>query len=130
MTIVSSSTPRVLEIGKQFTFEAAHTLHREIETDSSLRIHGHSYRVEVVLRGGVDPNSGMLMDLGLLQRKMNAVRDALDHRLLDEVPGLAPATMENIALFIWRHLAPGLPALAEVSVFRDTLGERCTCRGA
>ena len=41
----------MFEISKQFWFEAAHTLEREVETDSSRRIHGHSYRAEVMLRG-------------------------------------------------------------------------------
>ena len=53
------------ELSKQFRFEAAHTLQRVIDAEPSRRIHGHSYRAEVFLRGEPDPQSGMMMDLGL-----------------------------------------------------------------
>ena len=118
----------MFEISKQFRFEAAHTLERAVETDPSRRIHGHSYRAEVMLRGEPDA-SGMIMDLGLLQRALEAVRDGLDHRFLDDVPDLGPATMENIALWIWTKVAPKCPGLAKVSVYRDSEGDTCSYYG-
>ena len=110
----------MFEISKQFWFEAAHTLEREVETDSSRRIHGHSYRAEVMLRGVPDARSGMIMDLTLLERVLSDARDGLDHRLLDEVADLGPATMENLAVWIWRKVAPGCIGLAKVTVYRDS----------
>lgn len=112
------------EITKEFRFEAAHTLHRQIATEASRRIHGHSYRATVTLRGTPDA-SGMLMDFGRLGQHLAALRDALDHRFLDEVEGLGPATLENLARFIWAHLAPSCPGLSRVAVFRDSEGESC-----
>jgi len=47
------------ELSKEFRFDAAHTLDRAVDTESSRRIHGHSYRAEVVIRGRPDPKSGM-----------------------------------------------------------------------
>lgn len=44
----------MFELPKQFRFDAAHTLERVIETESSRRIHGHSYRAEVAVRGVPD----------------------------------------------------------------------------
>jgi 6-pyruvoyltetrahydropterin/6-carboxytetrahydropterin synthase len=41
----------MFELSKQFRFDAAHTLERSIDTESSRRIHGHSYRAEVTVRG-------------------------------------------------------------------------------
>ena len=119
----------MFEISKQFRFEAAHTLERQVEVESSRRIHGHSYRAEVVLRGRPDPQSGMIMDLTLLQQALEGARDGLDHRLLDEVPDLGPATMENLASWIWDKVAPHCPGLARVSVFRDSSGDTCTYFG-
>ena len=110
----------MFEISKQFWFEAAHTLEREVEADSSRRIHGHSYRAEVMLRGVPDARSGMIMDLTLLERVLADARDGLDHRLLDDVAGLGPATMENLALWIWRKVAPRCIGLAKVTVYRDS----------
>lgn len=117
------------ELSKRFYFDAAHTLRREIDTDSSLRVHGHSYRAEVTVRGTPDPTSGMLVDLGLLERKLAEARDALDHRFLDEINDLGPATMENLCAWIWRKLAEDVTNLAKVSVFRDSSGDGCTYFG-
>ena len=110
----------MFEISKQFWFEAAHTLEREVEADSSRRIHGHSYRAEVMLRGVPDAKSGMIMDLTLLERVLHEARDGLDHRLLDEVAGLGAATMENLAVWIWREVETKCPGLAKVTVYRDS----------
>lgn len=114
------------ELSKSFVFEAAHTLEREIETESSRRIHGHSYRATVVIRGDPDPASGMLLDLGFLTAALAEVHAILDHRMLDDVPGLGPATLENLARFIFDRLAPRLPGLARVTVGRDLTGDACT----
>ncbi len=119
----------MFEISKQFRFEAAHTLERAIETDSSRRIHGHSYRAEVVVRGEPHAVSGMVIDLGLLERALETARHALDHRLLDEVPDLGPATLENLAFWIWRTVTPTCAGLARVSVFRDSSGDACSYFG-
>ncbi|HAE48959.1 MAG: 6-carboxytetrahydropterin synthase QueD [Tistrella sp.] len=119
----------MFELSKQFRFEAAHTLHRVIDAEPSRRIHGHSYRAEVVIRGRPDPVTGMVLDLGLFERALAGARDGLDHRLLDEVPDLGPATMENLAAWIWRRLAGQLPGLARVIVHRDSTGDICTCFG-
>ncbi len=119
----------MFELSKQFRFEAAHTLQREIDAAASRRIHGHSYRAEVTVRGAADPVSGMVIDLGLFRRAMEGAREALDHRMLDEVPGLGPATLENLSAWIWRHLAPDCPGLAKVTVFRDSEGDACSYFG-
>ena len=119
----------MFELSKQFRFDAAHTLDREIETESSRRIHGHSYRAEVTVRGLPDPATGMIVDLGVLEAAMAEARDALDHRFLDEINDLGPATMENLSAWIWRRLAPAIGNLTRVAVHRDSSGETCICFG-
>ncbi len=119
----------MFELAKQFRFDAAHTLEREIATDSSRRIHGHSYRAELVIRGEPDAATGMVMDLGLLERVTREMHEALDHRYLDEVADLGPATMENLAFWIWRKAAPAAPGLVRVTVYRDSLSEACSYFG-
>jgi 6-pyruvoyltetrahydropterin/6-carboxytetrahydropterin synthase len=118
------------ELSKTLRFEAAHTLVREIDAQSSRRIHGHSYRAEVTLRGTAVSGTGMILDLGVLERSLEEVRGCLDHRFLDEVPELGPATMENLSAWIWRRLAPNVPGLARVTVYRDSCGEACSYFGA
>ena len=120
----------MFELTKQFRFDAAHTLNRVIETESSRRIHGHSYRAEITVRGEPDPNTGMIIDLGLLERAMADAREALDHRFLDEINDLGPATMENLAAWIWRRLEPEVNNLARVAVHRDSSGDTCVYFGS
>ncbi|MCW8207602.1 adenosylmethionine--8-amino-7-oxononanoate transaminase [Verminephrobacter aporrectodeae subsp. tuberculatae] len=116
-----------LTISQRFFFDAAHTLRREIEAEGSLRVHGHSYHAEVSLSGPCDPASGMVLDLGLLRRGLDAVRAQLDHRMLDEVPGLGTPTLENLCIFIAQALPAELrPRACRVRVWREALGDSCT----
>jgi len=119
----------MFELKKQFLFEAAHTLARRIDAEPSRRIHGHSYKAEVTLAGEPDPKTGMVIDLGTLERALTGVRDQLDHHFLNEVPGLGPATLENLAAFIWRALQPEFPGLARVTVLREATGDACSYAG-
>ena len=116
------------EISQKFFFDAAHTLHREIDTDSSLRIHGHTYHAEVTLSGLKDEQTGMVVDLGLVRVSIDDLRAQLDHRMLDEIAGLGHTTLENLCAFIWRALGPTLVGLSVVRVWRDSVGDGCTLR--
>lgn len=117
------------ELSKEFRFDAAHTLQRAVDAEPSRRIHGHSYRAEVVIRGRPDARTGMVMDLGFLERAMEEARDGLDHRFLDEINDLGPATMENLSAWIWRKLHPVCPNLWRVTVRRDSDNGACTFYG-
>jgi 6-pyruvoyltetrahydropterin/6-carboxytetrahydropterin synthase len=119
----------MFELSKQFRFEAAHTLRRTIEVESSLRIHGHSYRAEVSVRGDTNPVTGMVVDLGLFERALHDARDGLDHRFLDEIPDLGPATMENLSAWIWRRVSPVCIGLSRVTIYRDSTGDVCSYFG-
>lgn len=119
----------MFELSKQFRFEAAHTLTRLVDAEASRRIHGHSYRAEVTVRGMPDPASGMVIDLGLLERALEGARQALDHRFLDEIEDLGPATMENLCAWIWRRIGPSVRGLVKVAVYRDGGGEACSYFG-
>ncbi|MDR6857155.1 6-carboxytetrahydropterin synthase [Variovorax guangxiensis] len=114
-----------LTLSQRFFFDAAHTLRREIESEGSRRIHGHTYQAEVSVRGPLDPATGMVIDLGLLRERLQAVRAQLDHHLLDDVPGLGIPTLENLCLFISRALADLQPPPSRVRVWRDALGDEC-----
>ena len=116
------------ELSQRFYFEAAHTLRRSIESEGSLRIHGHTYEAEVTVSGYADAKTGMLVDLGYLRQEVARVREMLDHRFLDEVENLGPATLENLCGFIRKQLKPTLPQLSAVMVERKASGDRCVLR--
>ncbi len=117
------------EISQKFFFDAAHTLKREIEADSSRRIHGHTYNAEVMLSGQPDATTGMVMDLGVVRAAIEQLRPRLDHHLLDDVAGLGPPTLENLCRFIFQNLQPCLPTLSAVRVWRESVGDSCTLNG-
>lgn len=117
------------ELSKQFWFEAAHTLHRTVDAESSKRIHGHSYRAVITVRGTADHQTGMVIDLGHFEKALEVARDGLDHRLLDDVEGLGPATVENLCAWIWKTLSSTIPNLARVAIHRDSGGDTCTYFG-
>lgn len=74
--------------------------------------HGHNYTVEVTVAGDVDPQTGMVINIKELKQILESeVLNAMDHKLLNaEVPEFLTSnpTTENIAVAIWRRLAPKL----------------------
>ena len=121
-------TQDTFELSQKFYFEAAHSLEREVDTEASRRIHGHTYHAEVALTAPISDRSGMVVDLGLFRRAIDSVRETLDHRFLDEVPGIGPATLENLCSYIFDYLKEGLPQLSHVAIERPASGDKCLLR--
>ncbi len=116
------------ELTKSFRFEASHALSGTTFGAASEEIHGHSFRTEVTVRGTPDPATGMVLDLGLLERRMDEIRLTLDHKLLNRIEALGPPTLENLSRFIWERLQ-NAGHVARVSVHRDSCNESCTYYG-
>lgn len=117
-----------MEIFKVFHIEAAHRLPRLPPDHKCSRLHGHSFRVEIHIRGQEDPHTGWLMDFADLKGVFTPVFEALDHRYLNEIPGLENPTSEQLARWIWQRLKPALPQLSEV-VIAETCTSGCVYRG-
>lgn len=115
-------------LSKSFTFEAAHWLPTFPEGHKCRRMHGHSFRVDVIVSGDVAPERGYLIDYGDIRTAIAPIERALDHHLLNEVPGLENPTSEMIAKWIWDRLKPTLHGLAEI-VVHETCSSRCEFRG-
>jgi 6-pyruvoyltetrahydropterin/6-carboxytetrahydropterin synthase len=116
------------ELTKSFRFEAAHALSGTTFGEASQEIHGHSFRAEVSVRGTPDPETGMVLDLGMLEQRMADVQKTLDHKLLNRINTLGPPTLENLSRFIWERLEQA-GRLTRVSVHRDSCNESCTYFG-
>ncbi|MGW4126973.1 6-carboxytetrahydropterin synthase QueD [Amycolatopsis japonica] len=117
----------MMEIFREFNFEAAHRLPHVPEGHKCARLHGHSYRVEVHVQGEVGSVTGWVMDFGDLRAAFKPLHEQLDHRYLNEVPGLENPTSEVLAKWIWDRLAGQLP-LSVVQV-RETCTSGCIYRG-
>lgn len=113
---------------KEFTLDSAHRLPCVPPDHKCARLHGHTFRCVIEVTGEVDPATGWLVDYGDILAACQPVRDALDHRLLNEVPGLENPTSETLARWIWDRLKPALPLLSAVTI-RETCTVSCTYRG-
>jgi 6-pyruvoyltetrahydropterin/6-carboxytetrahydropterin synthase len=116
-----------MEIFKVFTFEAAHRLPHVPAGHKCGRLHGHSFRVEVHVRGAVGKDSGWVMDFADIKEAFNPLYEQLDHNYLNEIDGLANPTSENLAKWIWERLGRTLP-LSKVTV-SETCTSGCVYQG-
>lgn len=117
-----------MEIFREFDFEAAHFLPGVPDGHKCKRMHGHSYRASVHVRGVPGGAQNWVMDFADLKRIVNGVVDRLDHRVLNEIPGLENPTAEQITRYLWQQLRPQLPGLAKI-VLRETARAGCVYRG-
>ena len=114
-----ATRPTVL-ITRRETFSAAHRLYNPAWDDErnfrvfgkDAQLHGHTYTLEVTIKGTVDPETGMVLDLRDLRDTIRRlIIDKADHADLntavDFLHGLIPSA-ENIVVACWQQLAAAL----------------------
>ena len=81
-------------------FAAAHQL--KMVTEKCENLHGHNWKVELFVAGEKLQDSGVLMDFGIIKKRLGAIIDSLDHKFLNELPDFADAnpSSETIARYI------------------------------
>lgn len=110
----------MITIAKRFTFDAAHHIDTLPVGHKCRRMHGHTYEVEVELRGPARPD-GMVLSYEELAELWAPLHDRLDHRVLNDVPGLQVPTTEALVLWLFDHLvALGLATLLEAVTVRES----------
>jgi 6-pyruvoyltetrahydropterin/6-carboxytetrahydropterin synthase len=117
-----------MEIFKEFRIEAAHALPHVPAGHKCARLHGHSFRITVHVAGPVDSLSGWICDFADLTAAFAPLHEALDHRYLNDIPGLENPTSEQLALWVWERLRPRLPGLSRITV-HETCTSGCEYRG-
>jgi 6-pyruvoyltetrahydropterin/6-carboxytetrahydropterin synthase len=117
-----------MEIFKSFSIEAAHRLPTVDPTHKCARLHGHSYRVQIHVKGGVNEPSGWIMDFAEITKSFQPIFEQLDHQYLNEIEGLSNPTSENLARWIWQRLHASLQGLSKI-VIRETCTSGCIYDG-
>ena len=117
-----------MEIFKVFTVEAAHRLPNVRPGHKCGRLHGHSFRIEVHVRGAVGAETGWVVDFADIKEAFQPLFDRLDHHYINEVEGLENPTSENLARWIWARLKPALPNISKV-VVNETCTSGCVYEG-
>ncbi len=104
---VSPSNPAASKltsrIGRTYRFESAHHLPLLPEGHRCRNLHGHNYRVEVVVSGKLDPR-GFVMDFAEMDAAIMPMIKEVDHRLLNEIEGLENPTAEIIANWFFQRI--------------------------
>ena len=117
-----------MEIYKEVGFEAAHRLTSVSQDHKCARLHGHSYRLVIHVRGDVDQGLGWVVDFADVKQAFEPLYEQLDHRYLNEIEGLENPTSENLAVWIWQRLKPALPGLCRI-VVKETCEVGCVYDG-
>ena len=108
---------RLMEIYKDFSFDSAHFLPHVPEGHKCRNMHGHTYKLRVVVKGKPDPQLGWLMDFKELKDVIGPIIDQLDHKLINDIDGLQNPTAENITIWIWNKIQPLLLNLSRVELY-------------
>ena len=117
-----------VRLAKTFTFEAAHHLPSFPDGHKCRRMHGHSFRVDVIVDGDLPAGQHHLIDYGDMTAAIEPVRAQLDHYCLNDIAELENPTSERLAEWIWKRLKPALPMLSQIDV-HETCTSRCEYRG-
>lgn len=125
----------MIEISKDFEFEAAHSLPHLPYTHKCHNLHGHSYKVRVTCAGEIDPALGWVIDYADISKAVQPILTAIDHTNLDALfrGGLnperkckseerkdRPSTAENLAIWFYNQLKPTLPKVVAIEVKETT----------
>jgi 6-pyruvoyltetrahydropterin/6-carboxytetrahydropterin synthase len=109
------------DLSKTYYIEAAHRLPMVGVDHKCARLHGHSFRITLRISGYIDPKLGWIVDFGEIDEAWKPVRDAIDHRYLNEIPGLENPTSEILAHWIYERIQLTRGRLVAV-----TIAETCT----
>ncbi|KAG0082364.1 hypothetical protein BGZ93_006415 [Podila epicladia] len=135
---MTAATPtRIAYVTRIEHFSAAHRLnsvHLSVEENIALfgkcnhdSGHGHNYKVEVTIKGQINPVTGMVINITDLKKTLQtAVMDPCDHRNLDkDVPYFkaTPSTTENLAVFLWENIIKYLPPSEHYQLYEIKLHE-------
>lgn len=105
-----------MTIYKEFTFDAAHFLPNVPEGHKCRQLHGHTYSLKVFVTGQLTPPEQWIIDFGDLKAIVNPIIDQLDHKFLNEIPGLENPTAEMLTCWIWQQLKPAVTGLKRIEL--------------
>lgn len=99
----SQTENKMMSLTKRFIFDSAHKL--PSYKGKCKNLHGHTYFLEVTIRGTINERTGMIIDFGDIEKIVDSsVFKKLDHRYLNDI--IKVPTAENIIRWIWKVLSP------------------------
>lgn len=108
-------------IYKTFSFDSAHYLPDVPAGHKCGGMHGHTYTLKVFLSGSLGTKTGWILDYTDLKNGIRPIINVLDHKLLNEIPGLENPTAEQLSLWLWEKIKPIFPELCKLEL-KETPG--------
>lgn len=102
-----------------FSFVAAQRLPNVGDAHPAAVLHGHTFNGTVRVTADRDADAGWVMDPADLKREIDAVLAVVDHRYLNDLPGLDNPSTENLCRFLKDRLAPRLPGQVTVDLWEN-----------
>lgn len=101
---------------KTFSFDAAHYLPHVPAGHKCGGMHGHTYTFTVFIQGEPAADSGWILDYTDLKAAISPTVALLDHKLLNEIPGLENPTSERLSIWLWNKIKPLFPSLYRIEL--------------
>ncbi len=114
-----------LELKSHFQIESARFLPLLPKTHPCAHMHGHSFKIILTLVGDIDPKIGWVIDYNDIDAAVKPILNLIDHKILNEVPGLENPTSEFLAIWFYEKAKPLLPQLTKVTI-AETPSTECS----
>lgn len=88
----------------EYSIDCAHFLPNVPEGHKCGQMHGHRYDIRLEIAGDPGSETGWIIDYADIKAVFDPIIMALDHRTLNEIPGLSNPTCENIVMYLRRML--------------------------
>ena len=105
-----------MKIFKNFTFDSAHFLPNVPEGHKCKELHGHTYRLTVILESELVKKLDWVVDFAEVKNVINPIIDSIDHKLLNDIEGLQNPTCEIVAIWLWNKIKDELPQLTKIEL--------------
>lgn len=105
-----------MTIFKQFTFDSAHFLPNVPDDHKCKQIHGHTYKLTIFIEGPLDEKLGWVADFAVVKRDIKAIIDIVDHKMLNDIPGLENPTCELLGKWLWDKIKVQIPLLKRIEL--------------
>ncbi|MGE3756689.1 MAG: 6-pyruvoyl tetrahydropterin synthase family protein [Pseudobdellovibrionaceae bacterium] len=114
----------ICELRQHFHLESARYLPHLPKSHPCSRMHGHSFKVTLVMEGPLDSKVGWVIDYNDVKAAAGPIFSEIDHRCLNEVSGLENPTTEILTAWIFEKVKARLPDLVQVIV-AETADTEC-----
>ncbi len=118
----------IMELKQHFQIESARFLTGLDKDHPCSHMHGHSFKITLTIKGPVLPPKNWVMDYHEIAKIVKPILNLLDHKILNDVPGLENPTSEVLAKWLYDKIKSQISILTAVNV-SETSATECIYYG-